>query len=329
MRRRLGLPLACLGAALFAATLGACQNPTANASASTHKITFNANGGAGAMAVLSAAEEAEVTLTANAFTKDSYSFIGWATYPLATSTEYPDKASFTMGSSSVVLYAVWGKNCHTVTFNANGGSGCDYRQSIVDNATMALSPNTFTRSGYSFAGWATSANAGTAEYADKASFTMGASDVVLYAVWAMVGTPHIVVSGPVSLGDTAVFIMPYVSGKSSYAFGQVYGTGDTTSASVTLTISNTGTAPLVLSGSSPYVKISANSDNSLWLDKLSIPTPPKQTIPAGESVKCVIMLAGVSWENIGGRDYTATAKISSNDPDEPDFSLSLTGNIGC
>jgi hypothetical protein len=252
MRRRLSLPLACLCAALFAAILGACQNPTANV-ASTHKITFNANGGSGAMAALSVAEDAEVALTANAFTKDAYSFIGWARYPLATGAEYPDKASFTMGSSSVALYAVW----------------------------------------------------------------------------ATTGTPHIVVSGPVSLGDTIVVSMPYVSGKSSYGFGQIYGTGETTSASVSLTISNTGTAPLILSGSSPYVTISANSDNSAWLSQLSIPTPPKQTIPAGESAKCVIRLAGVSWTDIGGRDYTATVTISSNDPDEPDFTLSLTGNIGC
>ena len=143
------------------------------------------------------------------------------------------------------------------------------------------------------------------------------------------GTPHMVVSGPVSLGDSVVVSLPLVSGKNTYGFGQVYGTGDNTSATVSLTISNTGTAPLVLSGSSPYVTISANSDNSAWLSQLSIPTPPRQTIPAGESSKCVIKLAGVSWVNIGGREYTATAKISSNDPDEPDFTLSLTGNIGC
>jgi len=138
------------------------------------------------------------------------------------------------------------------------------------------------------------------------------------------GSPHLVVTGPVTIGNSIVS-MPYASGD-RYGFGTVT---YPKSVSVTFTIRNTGTLPLTLSGPSPYVTISADSDNSACLSQLSIPTPPKQTIPAGESTKCVIQLAGVSWAAIGERPYTAAAKISSNDPDEPDFTLSLTGNIGC
>jgi hypothetical protein len=140
---------------------------------------------------------------------------------------------------------------------------------------------------------------------------------------ASTGSPHMVVSGPVRLGDSTVVNLPYCSGN-TYGFGYIY---TPASSSVTLTIHNTGTAPLVLSGSSPYVAISADSGNDVFLKQLSTPKVPKQTIPAGESTQCVIKLTSVYTG--ASLPYTAMAKISSNDPDEPDFTLSLTGTIGC
>ena len=45
----------------------------------------------------------------------------------------------------------------TVTFNANGGSGTMAQFAVADSVATALPANTFTRSGYTFKGWATSA----------------------------------------------------------------------------------------------------------------------------------------------------------------------------
>ena len=42
---------------------------------------------------------------------------------------------------------------HTVTFKANGGTGTDYTQTT--NTSTALTPNTFTRTGYTFDHWNT------------------------------------------------------------------------------------------------------------------------------------------------------------------------------
>ena len=71
---------------------------------------------------------------------------------------------------------------HTITFNANGGSGTMSTQTIAEGTTDGLNANTFTYSGYSFSGWATSST-GSVVYTDKASYTMGTSDVTLYAKW--------------------------------------------------------------------------------------------------------------------------------------------------
>ena len=69
------------------------------------------------------------------------------------------------------------------SFNANGGSGI-MEQALVENGGN-LPANIFTRNGYTFAGWATSAD-GAVEYADEAAITATAETkgaYTLYAVW--------------------------------------------------------------------------------------------------------------------------------------------------
>ncbi len=69
----------------------------------------------------------------------------------------------------------------TVTFEANGGSGTMSAQTIDYNTATALNANTFTREGYTFQGWATSAS-GAKVYNDGASVTLK-KNTILYAVW--------------------------------------------------------------------------------------------------------------------------------------------------
>lgn len=88
-----------------------------------------------------------------------------------------------------------------VTFNANGGSGSMANQTA--SSATNLTANTFTRSGFTFAGWATSAS-GTVAYADGASYTF-ASSTTLYAVW----TP--------TLATTGFDGAPYLAGGLSLA----------------------------------------------------------------------------------------------------------------
>ncbi len=68
-----------------------------------------------------------------------------------------------------------------VTFKANGGTGSDYTQRVTYNTSTALTACTFTRTGYGFAGWATSSD-GSVEYADGANVSLTAH-TDLYAKW--------------------------------------------------------------------------------------------------------------------------------------------------
>lgn len=76
---------------------------------------------------------------------------------------------------------------YTVAFNANGGTGSMANLSFAAGATKALTINTFTRTGYIFVGWATSASATTSTYDDGQSVkdltTTSGATVTLYAVW--------------------------------------------------------------------------------------------------------------------------------------------------
>jgi len=71
---------------------------------------------------------------------------------------------------------------HTVTFNSNGGSGSMSAQ--TNNVPTALTANSFTKTGYTFAHWDTIALGGGTIYADGASYSFS-TDVTLYAQWTI------------------------------------------------------------------------------------------------------------------------------------------------
>ena len=93
--------------------------------ANTYTIVFNANGGSGTMNSITATYDQYAQLPANVFTKEGYTFKGWATNDEANLVVYQDKASITMGDGRIDLYAVWEINKYTVKYvyrNANGVS---------------------------------------------------------------------------------------------------------------------------------------------------------------------------------------------------------------
>ena len=85
---------------------------------------------------------------------------------------------------------------YSVKFNANGGLGTMANQSFVYGTAQNLTANGFSRDGYSFVGWATSAN-GEKVYSDNASvknLTSTANGTVnLYAVWeSILGVENVI-----------------------------------------------------------------------------------------------------------------------------------------
>lgn len=71
-----------------------------------------------------------------------------------------------------------------IFFDANGGKGEMIPQLITKSTTAALKANTYTKTGTSFLGWATSPT-GNVAYSNGANYAIGTSDVTLYAKWGV------------------------------------------------------------------------------------------------------------------------------------------------
>jgi uncharacterized repeat protein (TIGR02543 family) len=145
-------------------------------SATAHTVTFDPNGGNGSMSPQVA--NASTALRLNTFTLDGNNFAGWSTTPY-DAVVYANGATYDF-SADITLYAIWTVAVdHTVTFNANGGSGTMSPQ--VASTPTALTLNTFTRTGYTFAGWSTTAS-GAVAYTNGATYNFSA-DITLFAKW--------------------------------------------------------------------------------------------------------------------------------------------------
>ena len=85
-------------------------------------------------------------------------------------------------------------NTYTISYNANGGSGTMASTTAIYGSTTTISANTFTKSGYSFAGWTTNSDgsddgygwtnwSGTWKYVNG-QYGISGGKLVLYARWS-------------------------------------------------------------------------------------------------------------------------------------------------
>jgi uncharacterized repeat protein (TIGR02543 family) len=172
-------------------------------------IRFDANGGWGNMASVTAKKDEPVTLPACTFGK-TVRFLNWNTKADGSGTSYADGATVTNLASpgeTVTLYAQWSdgsliihinENYYLVHFDANGGTGTMADQQFNLSERKALTDNSFTREGYVFTGWNTESDGSGTSYADGAIVIDLASlgeTVTLYAQWEVGYAVHFDANG--------------------------------------------------------------------------------------------------------------------------------------
>lgn len=126
-------------------------------------------------------------------TKTGYNFQGYFTSASGDGAKQYYNSSgvsqrnWSADETSTTLYARWTANSYAVHFNANGGAGEMSDLTCVYDTPTNLTTCAFTKTGYAFAGWATSAG-GNIAYEDGASVsTLAASgEVTLYAQWTAI-----------------------------------------------------------------------------------------------------------------------------------------------
>ena len=142
---------------------------TANWTANTYTINYNANGGSGSMSSTICIYDSNCTLRSNSFTMTGYTFSNWKN---ASGNTYSNGQSVRnlATSGTVTLNAQWTLNTYTINYNLNSGSYGTYHPTsgTYDTAVRISNP---TRTGYTFAGWTVTSglNTSTAKYGSSSN----------------------------------------------------------------------------------------------------------------------------------------------------------------
>ena len=150
------------------------------------QISYALGGGSGTLPTQSALLEGSTFAVASGagLVKSGQAFIGWND---ATSN-YQLNEIYLVGSyaAPIVLTAQWGTG-YSVTYSAGTGSGTVPTDSVIriTSTTFTLSDgSTLSQSGYTFAGWSD----GVTIYLGSTSQTIGSTDLIFTAQWALVIT---------------------------------------------------------------------------------------------------------------------------------------------
>ena len=149
-------------------------------------VSFDGNtsdGGTAPAAITANPAGSSITLPAAGFTKTGSVFVGWG----RTATDPAPMSAGTVWTptSTCTLYAIWG-TVYTVTYNANNGTGTANTATQTQSApgaaiALVADNNGFTRTGYAFDGWTTTADDATTKV--SGNYVPTASEN-LYALWA-------------------------------------------------------------------------------------------------------------------------------------------------
>ena len=152
-----------------------------------------ANGNTVSGAVAGITKGKAYTITATPTT--GYSFSKWtatsgaSSITIANANAASTTVTFKDYANDATVTASFKPNTYTVQFDGNGStSGSMSNQSFTYDAAKNLTANAFSKTGYTFAGWATSED-GDAVYADKQSVSnltnVNNGTVTLYAKWTL------------------------------------------------------------------------------------------------------------------------------------------------
>ena len=147
-------------------------------------MSFNKNSGTGSMSKLFClTTDPVLTVPECEYTRNGYAFTGWNTKSNGSGIPYQPNDSVTL-SDDITLYAQW-TQAYTVSLYENAGGSNYIRQEIPRGNSENIKANPYTRDGYIFLGWNTSADGSGTAYADSELITP-TGNKKLYAQWRSV-----------------------------------------------------------------------------------------------------------------------------------------------
>jgi uncharacterized repeat protein (TIGR02543 family) len=156
-----------------------------------HTVTYLGNG-FDAGATTPETNFVPTALTSNGFTRAGYTFTNWNTAINGSGTTYANGATYSF-AADLTLFAQWTlipPIVYTVTFAGNGFDG-GATPPESSTAPTPLTPNGFARTSYTFTNWNTAIDGSGLTYFNGASYSF-ASDLTLYAQWAVIVIPPVI-----------------------------------------------------------------------------------------------------------------------------------------
>ena len=161
----------------------------------TYTVSYDGNGNdAGDVPIDSTSYESNQTVVvasnSGSLQRSGYSFIGWNTSSDGSGAGFAPNASVVMEVANLVLYAQWSANpTYSVTYDGNGNDSGSVPEDInsyeeSQSVTVLGNLGNLSKSGFTFIGWNTAADSSGTSYGQGQTFTMGSSEVVLYARWS-------------------------------------------------------------------------------------------------------------------------------------------------
>lgn len=149
------------------------------------KITLDYNGATSGDSDKTFIVEGNGNYTLSIPQRDGYKFLGWYD-SLSNGNRLTDENGRSVSvyekQSSITAFACWEANLNTIVFDANGGNGTMADQQIATDSSANLNKCEFTKLGYTFIGWGTTAT--QKSYDDNAEYSMGTKSIYrLYAIW--------------------------------------------------------------------------------------------------------------------------------------------------
>ena len=191
--------------------------------------------------------------------------------------------SFNVGSSDVTLTSELVYNTYNVQFKANQGAGSMNDQTFTYGTPQALTANAFTRTGYTFAGWAMSEE-GKVVYTNQQSvnnLTTKDGDVVrLFAKWNTItyDISYDLAGGTVATANNTTYNIE----TATFTLNNPTRTGRLLSPkaiSMPFTMKLTGRLT-----STPYISMATTIPVALWMTRTSPTTKHRSSLPTASPV---------------------------------------------
>ena len=150
-------------------------------SANTYSITYNANGGTNAPDTQSFIYNSDAKISTQKPTRTGYTFQKW-TYK---GNNFNPGDAVPQNWTDFTLTANWTANKYTISYNNNGGSGCEEETKKIPYGTEYGKLCEPTNENFYFDGWYTKKSKGSKV---DAKTKMGDKNVTIYAHWTANGT---------------------------------------------------------------------------------------------------------------------------------------------